>query len=194
MANANTEVDLTALHQAIEADIIAAFPQLATVGFYMETEAGGRKLPPMPACFLELSEFEGANDIDPGTGQLAVTGRFAARVAIGFKTANAKIAIRTLAAGLAAWLRKRKWVNPSNSAKKLPTGAAEVIGAFPDEFSPELDQCEVWRIEWTQVIHLGDGYEDDGTLPTQILFSWAPEIGIPHEADYKPLGELEPPP
>lgn len=28
---------------------------------------------------------------------------------------------------------------------------------------------------------------DDGVLPLQVLVSWAPEIGIPHEPDYQPL-------
>ena len=76
MANAYTEVSLAALHQAIAADITAAFPQLVTVEFYRETEDDGRTLPPMPACLLELTEFEAAPDLDPGTEQLAVTARF----------------------------------------------------------------------------------------------------------------------
>lgn len=28
---------------------------------------------------------------------------------------------------------------------------------------------------------------DDGELPLQVLYSWAPRIGIPHEPDYQPL-------
>ncbi len=28
---------------------------------------------------------------------------------------------------------------------------------------------------------------DEGELPLQVLYSWAPRIGIPHEPDYQPL-------
>ena len=28
---------------------------------------------------------------------------------------------------------------------------------------------------------------DDGVLPLQVLYSWAPRIGVPHEPDYQPL-------
>lgn len=194
MANARTEVDLAVLHQAIAADITAAFPQLQTVAFYRETEDGGRELPTLPACLLELAEFDAMPEHDRGTGQLAVMARFEARVVIGFRTLDAKVAIRTLAGALAAWLRLRRWVDPSDPLKKLPTGAAEVLGAWPDDFLPELDRCEVWRVEWRQVINLGDAVEwDEGTTPGQVLFSWAPEIGAPHEPDYVPLQDLTPP-
>ena len=31
---------------------------------------------------------------------------------------------------------------------------------------------------------------DEGELPLQVLYSWAPRIGIPHEPDYQPLLDL----
>lgn len=34
---------------------------------------------------------------------------------------------------------------------------------------------------WTQPV------VDEGELPLQVLYSWAPRIGIPHEPDYQPL-------
>ena len=153
MADALTEIDLDILQDAIEADIAAAFPSFANVEFYSET----RKGMPLPSCLLELSDFEDFNDPDPATGQQAVMARFEARFIIsGVKTKTAKRSIRKLAASFAAWLRLRRWTNPSNPAKKLPTGPAQFLAAEPDPFHPEADQYECWRVEWQQVLHLGE--------------------------------------
>lgn len=175
MANANTEVDLGVLHSAIVADIAAQFPQLVTVEFYRDD----RKSLPVPACLLELTELEAMPDEDPGTEQLAVMAKFEAELIIGFREVDgvrAKQSIRVLAAALSAWMRKRRWTNPADPTKKLPTGAVEVIGAYQDDFSvmgrqrdQDLPQFEVWRVEWQQIIHLGNTvWTDEGTQPTDV--------------------------
>ena len=202
MANANTEIDLTKLHDAIVADIRAAFPMFELVKFYPgETDGGERERLPMPACVLELTEFETQPDDEPGTGQIAVMGSFEAELIIGFRTERAKHAIRHLAAAMGAWLHKRRWTNPDNPDKKLPTGPALVVGAYRDDFSgrtkgernTDLDQFEVWRVEWRQLFHLGAGYSEDGVVPVPV-FSWSPEVGLGHENDYQEFGELTPDP
>ena len=176
--DANTNMDMDALHAAIVADIQAQFTDIATVEFYRTEE---RKGLPLPAILLDLTELENQPDIDPGTEQLAVTARFEAEIILGFRTANVQQAVRKLAGAFAAWLRKRHWTG-------VRTGPAEVIGCYRDDFDPELDQYVVWRVEWTQVLHLGDTvWTNDGTIPTQVLFSWVPEIGTPHEQDYVPM-------
>lgn len=189
MTNAITNIDLAVLHTAIVTDIKAAFPGLVTVEFYRED----RKELPKPACLLEMTEMEALPDDDPGTEQQAVMAKFEAELIIGFRTPQAKLKVRLLAASLAAWLRKRKWTNPTLETPALPTGAAEVIGAYPDDFiimgrqqDNGLDQYEVWRVEWQQIIHLGETvWTNDGTTPTTPLFSWAPEIGPGNEEDYE---------
>lgn len=198
MANANTEIDLTVLHDAIVADIGNAFPMLATVQFYRgESDGAERKSLPKPACLLELTEFETQPDDEPGTGQIAVVGSFEAELVIGFRTERGKHAIRHLAAALTAWLHKRRWTDPNNPAKKLPTGPALVVGAYADDFTgrnkgernTDLDQFEVWRVEWRQLFHLGVGYSEDGVVPVPV-FSWLPDIGNGNEDAYQELGEL----
>lgn len=171
--NANTEVDLATLHEAIVADIKAQFPQLVTVEFYRED----RKDLPKPACLLELSELEALEDEDPGTEQLAVLAKFEAELIIGFRTPQAKQSIRLLAAALAAWLRKRRWTNYSGTTPKLPTGPCQVIGAYQDDFNiigrshdNGLEQFEVWRVEWQQIIHLGKTvWTDEGVVPANVF-------------------------
>src|SRR5881392_1053749 len=128
-------MDMDALHAAIVADIQAQFPDLQLVEFYRTEE---RKGMPLPAVLLNLTEFENEPDVDPGTEQLAVTARFEAEIIMGFRTPNVKREIRKFSAAFAAWLRLRRWTN-------VRTGPAQVIGCYPDDFNPELDQYEVWR-------------------------------------------------
>lgn len=186
--NANTNVDLAALHAAIVADIQAQFPALVTVEFYRED----RKDLPKPACLLELTELESLPEDDPGTEQLAVMAKFEAELVISFRTPQAKQSIRLLAASLAAWLRLRRWNDQANPGKKLPTGAALVIGAYQDDFAvmggqrdQAIEQFEVWRVEWQQIIHLGATvWTDEGTTPSIVYMGQAPEVGTGNEGDY----------
>jgi hypothetical protein len=158
MADANTEVDLETLHDVIAATIKADFPALRTVEFYR----GDRQKIEAPACLLEMPEMELA-DLDPGTSQLAVRARFEARVIIGFRTQRSEIEIRKLTASLAAYLHLKRWPD-------VVTGPGEVVSISRDEFDPELDQYEVWRIEWAHVLHLGETvWKGDGVIPTWVF-------------------------
>lgn len=183
MADANTEVDLGVFHDAIVADIKAQFPDLATVEFYREVDERAEGMP-LPACLLELSEMPASNDDDPGSTQWPTVARIEARLIIGFRTPRAKIEVRKLAGALAVWLRRRRFNDPTTPGRTLPTGAADVIGCFPDEFDPALDRYEVWRVEWDQQLDLGATvWTNEGVTPTPV-FSWAPDIGIGHEDKY----------
>ncbi|MNT22077.1 hypothetical protein D3C72_1574490 [compost metagenome] len=85
------------------------------------------------------------------------------------------------------WLRKRRFKHPTEAGKALPTGPVQLVGCYKDDFEPELDQYEVWRIEWHQVMHLGVSVfagETDGVTPGKPLYSWAPQIGNGHADDY----------
>lgn len=175
--NANTFCDLDALHAAIVEDIKAQFPDLQTVEFYRTDE---RKGMPLPAVILDLTEFENQPDADPGTEQLAVTARFEAEIIMGFRVPNVKREVRKFAAAFAAWMRLRRFTR-----ENVHTGPAQVIGCYPDDFNPELDQYEVWRVEWSTVLHLGNTvWTNEGTIPTQVFLGQAPDIGAGHEDDY----------
>jgi|GEM_PF-805806 len=154
--DANTEIDLNQLHQSIIDAIALQFPDLATVDDYHEE----RKRLASPACLIELADMEGSPDDAPGTEQLAMLARFEARIIIGFRTANAKREIRKLAAAIGVFIQANRFGQPISPA--------EVTAITPDDFSPELDQYEVWRIEWQHIIHLGATVWDGNNFPARM--------------------------
>lgn len=175
----DTAVDLDALHDAIIASIAAQFPALATVEDYRED----RKRMALPAVLVNLTDLEPDPDEDPGTEQLAAIARFDAQIVIGFRTANAKREIRKLAAALGKHIHMQRWGQP--------VAPAQVTAIVPDDFSPELDRFEVWRVEWQQVVHIGVSvWDNDGTIPTQVLIGFAPDIGPGNEDKYVPIEDL----
>ncbi|RQQ37066.1 hypothetical protein [Burkholderia stagnalis] len=179
-----TIVSVAAYQDTVVAKIQAAFPDFKTVEFDREEndrdelEAGD-----LPAILLDLNEFEEAPEADRGTGQLPMRARVEARVVIGYRTARAKTAARTAAGCLAAWLRLRRFV-----CEGVWTEAAQVIGAYRDDFAPGMDRYVVWRVEWAQVLHLGASvWKEAGAIPKNPSFSFAPDIGLGNEACYQPL-------
>jgi hypothetical protein len=195
MANANTEINLDALFSVIEEEIRRQFPDFLSVEFDREEASAP---PAAPACILEMTEAEKYQDQDPGTEQLAMTCRFEARLLIAFNQPRAKSEVRKLALAFAAWMHLRRW-----GMQGQPTGPAEIIGAYRDDFSPVLDKYEAWRVEWTQEIHIGQSvWTDEGTPPAAYIrldpaadprIYTQPEImdGKHHPIDeYVPLAQL----
>ncbi len=172
--DANTEVSLDQVTDGIIATLATQFP-----GVHVDAYRMDRKELPLPAILVELEEFEDAPDADPGTGQLAVMALFKALVVLHFKQdgdKNPKREVRNLAAAVAAFVRLKRW--------GCPIGPAHVTGAHPDDFHPELDQYEVWAVEWRQIIHLGETVWKGGVRPQIVMLGIAPRIGPPHEPDY----------
>lgn len=175
-------VDLNQLHDNIVAAIAGQFPALQTVEAYREETE--RVTLRAPACLVELFELEAVDDQDHGTEQLPMMARFEARLIIGFREANAKREVRKLAAALAKFIRHQRWGLGANVAP------AEVMGCYPDEFDPALDQYEVMRVEWQQVVYVGENvWTGEGVPVTEVLYSWAPKIGLPFRDNYRTLEE-----
>jgi hypothetical protein len=179
-------VQVSGVKDAIVAAITATFPDFKLVAFDREeTDRDELDADDLPAVLLDLSEFEEEAEYDRANGLVPLRARFDARVVVGYKTARAKTAAQAAAVTMAAWLRLKRFNSPS-----CWTEPARVIGAYRDEFHPMADRYVVWRIEWSQVVQFGtDIYADDndGTTPGNPSFSFAPDIGLGHEADYTPL-------
>jgi hypothetical protein len=179
-AQPDTAIDMDALHDAIVQSIAARFPALPTVADYRDD----RLQLILPAVLVELTELEPVPDDDPMTEQLAALARFDARIVLGFRDANVKREIRKLAAALGHHIHMQRW--------GMPVGPAEVTSITPDDFSPELDQFEVWRVEWQQPVHIGVSvWGDDGVTPVPV-FSYSPDIGPANEGAYEALPGFEP--
>lgn len=156
MAQPDTEIDLDALTNAIVASIAEAFPAFALVEAYPDDLTAL----PTPACVIELVDLEPADDI--GTEQLPATARFEARVVMGFRAADVKRATPKLAAALALHINKKRW--------GLPVEPAAVTAIERDDFEPDLDQFEVWRVDWAQIVHIGESvWNNDGTPITEAI-------------------------
>ncbi|MGS4948068.1 hypothetical protein ACVDG3_21595 [Meridianimarinicoccus sp. RP-17] len=171
----DTGLDIDGIHDALIAGARAQFPDLRTVSDYHDE----RKTLETPAVLFELVAFEGDEDADPGTEQLAMVARFEARVVLGFRTPLVEREVRKLAAALALWIRGNRFGQPIDPA--------EILAVEPDPFDPDLDQFAVWSVEWRHQVHLGTSvWINDGVVPTA-LFSWVPRTGVPHEDDYLPI-------
>lgn len=179
MANAIIETDLAVLHEQIGASLSVAFPVFQVVEFYREEdERAPLKEAQLPALLLEMTEMEVDAENDPGTEQLAVIARFEARIVIGFRTPQAKVAVRKLAGAVAAFMRKE----PRFYGKG---GAITVDAIIADDFYPELDRFEVWRVDFSIKCWLGETvWTDEGTAPAEPVLSWVPEIGPGNEDKY----------
>lgn len=179
MANRDTTITLDQVHDGIVAAIQAKFPTLQTVECYRED----RKSLPTPACLVELTEMEAPED-DPGTEQLAMLATFEALLVMRPRGTgiNPKLEIRRMAAAFAAFARLQRW--------GCPVGPAKVLAAHPSDFEPELDQYEVWRVEWQQVLHLGETvWTDTGTQPTEVLAGQVPLVGPAYVDEYQQVNQ-----
>ena len=183
MADAIDGVDLEQLHEAIIFQLQAQFPQFKLIEFYRDEEE--RRAPgtqQLPALFLELANIEIDEDGDKGTGQLPLLARFEARIIDSFAQKKAKIQVRKLATGLAYYIFKHKFFT---GIKGKGVGASAVNAITEDAFYPELDRFEVWRVDFTTSIVVGENiWADDDKTPT-LVYSASPDIGLGHEDKYQ---------
>lgn len=180
MANANTEVTLPQLQEAVEAAVRAAFPQFKTVEFDRDDEDENI---PLPACLLSFVEAEPAPDADAGTGQWPALARFEAHVLFNARRSE-RVEVKIAAVALAAWLNLRRFPG-------VNVDPCQVIACEPDEFAPNVESRRAWRVEWVMPAMFGNSAwacEGDGAAPRS-FFSFAPWIGIPHEDRYVEAGE-----
>jgi len=172
-----TALDVAALHAAVVAKLAARFPDL-----HVEAYREDRTSLPLPALLVDLVDFEAAPEADPGTEQLAMVARFEARVILGFRTPQAEIGVRSLAAALGAFIHLHRFGQP--------VGPGEVTLIAADEFAPELDRYVVWSVEWRHLVHLGTSvWTNDGTIPADVLYSWTPRVGPGNEPWYREAEE-----
>ncbi|ODP33128.1 hypothetical protein [Pandoraea sp. ISTKB] len=133
--------NLKTLHDAIEAGLKVALPDTVTVLVYPRH----LQKVPTPSVVLEMSEMLPGHD--PGTGQIALTGHFQARVIVDPLDADADLLVRELSARVALATQGQTW--------ELPATPARLIQVGEDPFRPALDAYIVWLVEWAHEFNLG---------------------------------------
>ncbi|MFW2072635.1 hypothetical protein ACG9Y7_04135 [Acinetobacter gerneri] len=185
MAHEMDGVNIAELHQCIEREFSKKFPQFKLIKFYREEEE--RRAPDpkdLPALLLEIPEFELNLDEDSGTEQMPLVARIEARIIDTFNQRDAKIKIRALAVSLAYFLYKNKrFYQMQNKA----AGHVVVETITEDNFFQELDRYEVWRVDFSLPINIGDNiWSESGVTPTPV-YSYDPKIGLGYEDSYKDI-------
>lgn len=128
-----------------------------------------------PAAIVNLAEIS-ADDPD-GTGRLAVRCRWEIFLVLGNTAKNQALKLRTLAAHVAHMV----------DGKNFVCGAPEAafVAAEPNEFEPSFEHAKSWRVEFEQVLYLGESlWSDEGVPPQKVMASYAPLIGAEHEDKY----------
>ena len=151
MSNYPVPIPLQALHKAIENGIRTAMPEFHAV--YSDYRRFSN-VESLPICLIEFSQVERAQD--PGTSQTHVNCRFEARiVASQIDIPAGRLLARELALKLCNVIDRNIWENRNKGI--LFSG---LVGAFPDGFDPDLDNHEVWRVEWEQGVIIGEPQDD----------------------------------
>lgn len=168
----NTPVNIETLHAAIKAALQAQYPT-ANVDFYPRP---GEKIT-TPAILIDLDDIISADPDEIGTGQLYATLNFNAYCVMAYKAGN-KLALRSMAAAVLSFVRGKRW----NS----PIGAATTAGAYPDQFAGDGKEYEVFRVEFSHEVILGnDVWSSTGILALEVYLGFAPDIGPAHIGDYE---------
>lgn len=181
MADFDPEVKIEELHGLIKAQVKAAFPDFKTVEFYRDDET---QLMPTPACLMAMTEVEPTED-NYGTGQWPVLLRFEAHIVMAHRGPTTKMEVRKAAMALATWLHQLRHFGQGDEI--------QVIACEPDEFAPVADKFMAWRVEFVVGAAIGEtAWKNDGTIPTDVLFSWSPEIGNGNAEKYEPIADATP--
>ncbi len=169
-------IDLGAALDTVVANIAAKFDTFKTIA----AEDEKRDRIELPAILVQVSELEPLPDNDPHTGQFPCLVRFEARVIMGQRSPTVRREVLMAAGALATHVH--------NNRLDVAWGAATLLSVEPDEFAPKADKFDIWLVEWVHQTCIGDSYYvDDGITPTQVLTSWAPDVGAGNAGEYEEL-------
>jgi hypothetical protein len=181
MATDTAEIQVDEYLDAVAVKLRERFPLFTTVKCFPEDRSFEDIA--LPAMLFEITEFETAPTHDYGSGQAPVDVRVELHMLFDFKTPNIKRRLPAIAASVLAFVNLQRW--------GFKCEAAEALGASPDSFEPGMDQFATWRVEWHQVLKLGDNVWDadpSWSPPTQVFVTGTQPMldGHPSLAPYGP--------
>lgn len=167
-------IDLGKALDTVIATLADAFDTFKTVA--AEDEA--RTKLPVPAIIVQMSGLEPVPDKDSHTGQLPCLVRLEARIVMGHRTPTVRREAVKAAGAVAAFVHSNRL--------GVAWGAATLLAVDPDDFAPVADNFDIWRVEWVHAADIGASYfVNEGETPSQVLTSWAPDIGPANEEAYE---------
>ena len=189
MADAIEGTDIVAMHDNIVKKLSDQFKDdFKLIEFYRsENDRTPLKKEELPALLLEVPDFELNLEGDAGTEQLPMFARIEARVVIDAMEKEqdnptfAKLKVRALALKLAQYLFKNKHFHG------LKTGSLTLLDVTEDAFYPGLDRFDVWRVDFSIPIHIGESIWKSGGVTPTAWFGWSPEIGSAHSSAYQEI-------
>lgn len=119
----------------------------------------------LPAIFLDMVEFEPSPD--PGTGELELVVHWEARVLVSAQ--QSKLMLWQLVQAVLVWLHH-------NNFSQFNVGPTKLKQAAPDHFSPEYSGHQVWLVEWSQSLRIGENNWDGKDIIIDTLL-----VGFPGE-------------
>ncbi|SKA81939.1 hypothetical protein [Desulfobaculum bizertense] len=159
------------LHAALVAEL------KATPGMQDVCDYGHATKLKTPAAIVNLAEMRADYSGLDATGRLPLVCRWEIFLVLGNTAINQALKLRTLAAHVAHMI----------DGKSLVCGAPEAafVSAEPNEFEPSFEHAKSWRVEFEQMLYLGEYmWSDEGAPPEKVFASYAPLIGAAHEDKY----------
>lgn len=172
------QIDLGVALDGIVASLAAQFPDCRLVAAEDESRTEIRT----PAILVQISELEPDPDNSPHTGQFSCLVHVEARVVLGYRTPKVRREVLKLAGALATFVQDNRLGSE--------WGHAIVLAVEPDEFAPQADKFDLWRVEWVHSADLGETYFVDGDLVSEVYLSWSPDIGVPNEPAYERVDNM----
>ena len=181
-------VDLLQLYAAIEHEFKTRYPTLQTVEFHRGTDGAERLEIPVPALLLEDETMEPDQESNAGDEMTHTNFSFSAYLILSnVRNPQVRKNIRVMAADMVNFINQHRWRGADG--KVITADPCVVTVAERDNFDPSLDKYEVWRIDWTQGIALGESvWKGDDIPPGNIYIGFSPDIGLTHKDDYQLLG------
>lgn len=159
--------ELTELHEAISATIKLAMPALQSVEAYAPV-SDSTSLPAMSYAIVGIKP-----GVDAGDGRACIVATFEANILVNASQPQAQLQAVTLASELAVLLRKQFW------------GIAFVDEAQCIQGFPVQPLAVQWRVQWQQVLWLGNTQWPWPDAPGPIAFAFSPDTGAGKEANYQ---------
>ena len=112
----------------------------------------------LPAILIDCVELELGDD--PGTEELGLISHWEARILVSEHMVEADLWALVQVAML--WLFNHSWPDTN-------IGRARLKQAGPDHFSPQYQGHNLWLIEWTQLIRVGENVWDGSTVVPSVV-------------------------